>query len=347
MMRRSINILKINPKLVLIVCLIPVFFLSLSCKTYKTFKINVLEPAEIIVPQNIKHILIAPNNKLHSNGLTYEFYDEKYIDTSFNQKEYIGATIESLADMISYNPRFTTTTIESLEIALPVLPEEITNRDVNYLKQLCEEHQADAIVILAKTEKQVGYSKYYGHFGGYFSMITIIYNTRWMFINPFAPIMIDHKNIRDTLYYRVGGIYGTLDPEFYQFVGELMMETTDYVASDYGMRITPHFAETQRIVFNKGDKYLKKGFSEAESGNWVKASEIWQKTLSYNNPVIVSRGAFNIALSNEMEGNLKLAADWAEVSYDIFPDTINKTYLDILQERIRQQDDLMKQMDGP
>jgi hypothetical protein len=35
------------------------------------------------------------------------------------------------------------------------------------------------------------------------------------------------------------------------------------------------------------------------------------------------------------------------VSYDIFPDTINKTYLDILQERIRQQDDLMKQMDGP
>lgn len=186
-MRRSINILKINPKLVLIVCLIPVFFLSLSCKTYKTFKINVLEPAEIIVPQNIKHILIAPNNKLHSNGLTYEFYDEKYIDTSFNQKEYIGATIESLADMISYNPRFTTTTIESLEIALPVLPEEITNRDVNYLKQLCEEHQADAIVILAKTEKQVGYSKYYGHFGGYFSMITIIYNTRWMFINPLHP----------------------------------------------------------------------------------------------------------------------------------------------------------------
>jgi hypothetical protein len=48
-----------------------------------------------------------------------------------------------------------------------------------------------------------------------------------------------------------------------------------------------------------------------------------------------------------MNGSLEPAIEWVQKSVEIFPDTINKTYLQILENRLQQQDDLFYQMEGP
>ncbi len=46
-----------------------------------------------------------------------------------------------------------------------------------------------------------------------------------------------------------------------------------------------------------------------------------------------------------MEGLLEPALEWANESYQYFPDTLNATYIYILEKRIQQQKDLILQMD--
>jgi hypothetical protein len=38
--------------------------------------------------------------------------------------------------------------------------------------------------------------------------------------------------------------------------------------------------------------------------------------------------------------------EWAEQSYQFFPDTINTTYIEILKERIKNQEEIILQMEG-
>jgi len=47
-----------------------------------------------------------------------------------------------------------------------------------------------------------------------------------------------------------------------------------------------------------------------------------------------------------MEGLLEVALEWAEESYHFFPDTLNKTYINILQERIDDQKEIVLQIEG-
>lgn len=318
----------------------------ISCNTYKTFNINVMEPADLIVPQNIHHLLIACNFQPDTSGLAIEIYGENYLDTLYSDTAFAAVAIEYLAGALGYNERFTATPYDSLFIDLPAAAEEISSYDLKRLKDICMAYEADAVVLLSDVGKQIEYEVYTSIVGGYYSIFNVVLSTKWLFINPFTSRLIDQKSYRDTLFYRISGFYGTREPELYQAARELMFQTAEYTAGKYSSRISPHFAESTRIVFDKGYKHLKKGYQMAQSGDWVKAAEIWQKTLTNKSPLISARGAFNIALANEMEGLLEPAIGWAEESYKLFPDSINYTYIEILKERLRQQDDLLKQMEG-
>lgn len=339
------NTILSNPCKALLILAITVV-ITVSCNTYKTFTINVMEPAELIIPQDIRHLLVASNFQPDTNGLNFEIYEENFPDTLYIDTVLASAATDYLTGSINYNERFTAAVYDSLFIDLPRTAEEISNNDLKRLKDICTVEEADAIVLLSEADKKIDYSVYAGFVGGYYSIYKVILSTRWMFINPFTSKLIDQKSYQDTLYYKLSGFYGTREPELYQAGQELLIQTVEYAAGEYASRITPHFAESKRIVFDVGNKYLKKGYRTAQTGDWLKAAEIWQKTLENSNTLVRARGAFNIALANEMEGLLEPAIGWAEESYRFFPDSINYTYIEILKERLKQQDELLKQMEG-
>lgn len=319
--------------------------LVLSCKTYKVFNINIWEPAEIIVPQSIQRVLVAHNapDTASNRNILYTIYSQQFFDTVYYDTAIGRSAVENLAGMLNFNSRFEAKSIDSLGVLFPENSDEFTVRHVEKIEEICLENEADALILLSSFDKNVEYEIFASYLGGYFSIYTIFLSNRWLFINPFNSKLVDQKVTRDTLSYQIYGYWGTKEEELYMTGRELMMIAAEEAAVKFGARITPHIVETPRIIFKSGDKNIRRGYKQAESGNWMEAAVLWRKTLSKSDPVIRARGSFNLALASEMEGLLDPALTWAEESFSIFPDSLNLKYKTILRERIEQQDDLILQ----
>lgn len=320
-----------------------------SCKTYRVFNIDVLEPADIIVPQSVNHLIVAPNNfpqRSDKKHTVYEIYDNLFYDTLYYDTAIARAGIEQLAGLLNYNLRFSATALEAPGLQLPDHPNDFTSGDISKLRALCEEHDADAIILLSDMDKYLEYDVYSSYLGAAISFYSVYLNTRWMFINPYESELIDNRLIRDTLFYEVDGVFGTTSPALYMTGRDLLLAAADEAAMDYGLRITPHYVQTPRVIFKSGNREIRGGFKKAVEGAWREAATFWRNALTDPDPVNRARASFNLALASEMEGLLQPALLWAEKSYAHFPDELSQTYISILQERIRQQDDLILQIEG-
>lgn len=320
-----------------------------SCRTYQRFSINVLEPADIAVPQRIGHLLIVPGffpERSDKRHIAYEIYGSKFHDTVYYDTAFARASAEYLAGMLNYNLRFTAATLDSIPFYLPPLATDITDSHISRIRALCVENEADALVLLSEMGKGIEYETYTSYLGSSIGFFTVILNTRWLFIDPFEVKLIDQRVIRDTLYYQTEGFYGVSDPNFFFTGRELLKAAAEESAMNYGWRITPHFVETSRIIFQRGNRHIRRGYKQAIEGNWTSAAMQWRNSLTDSDPLNRARASFNLALAGEMEGLLEPALMWAERSYQSFPDSINQTYISILHERLRQQQDLLLQLEG-
>jgi tetratricopeptide (TPR) repeat protein len=320
-----------------------------SCKSYKVFTIDVFEPAEIIVPQSINHLIVAPNQfpeRSDKKNLIYEVRGDRYYDTVLIDTIIARAATERLSGLLNFNRRFTAEVINEPDIQVPAHPNDFTNQHINELKKLCEKHDADALILLSALDKYLEYDVYVTYLGNPFSNLTAYLNTRWLFIYPSDSKLIDHRLISDTLAYQVDGTFGLNSPELLHYFKELLIATAEESAGNYGLRITPHFVQTGRIIFKSGNRNIRKGYKTALTGDWREAADFWREAINDADPVNRARACFNLALAAEMEGLLQPALEWAEKSRDFFSDELNHTYISILQERIRQQEELILQFDG-
>lgn len=322
--------------------------LFFSCKTYDVFNIEVWEPAKIIVPQSVQNVLIVHNMSYTDDGrkTLYQIYGRSFYDTVYYDTAFAQAAIENLAGMLDFNQRFSALLIDSLSYKFPVLPEDFTVGHIEAIKSLCVENDADAMLLLSALDKKIDYEIFSSYLGGFYSVYTIYLSTRWLFIDPFAQKLLDQKLMNDTLYYRIEGYWGMAEKGLYISGRDLLTIAAEESALSFGARITPHIVQTPRVVFTSGDKNIRRGYKAATAGNWRDAALLWRNTLTKVSPVVRARGSFNLALASEMEGLLDPALVWAEESFRYFPDSLNQTYIEILQERIRQQDDLILQIEG-
>jgi len=326
-----------------------ILLLLSSCKTYEFFSMDVLEPAPVDISPGIKKVVVAhnfsPENR-DSTGIRYQIYDQEVYDTLYIDTLLGRYAINSLSDRLNNVGRFEAVPVDSAGWVFPSHHDLFTQKDLAHIRRICEEHQADAMILLNSAEKKVIYDLYFSNFSGYFGGFTVFLNTQWLMINPFTSRLLDDKMSLDTVSFQSIDLlfeYG-FEPENIRH--EYMMESFATASLRYSDRISPHYVSTDRIIFTRGNKFLKKGYEEALAGNWQNASIIWDKSLTGYDPKNLSKACFNLALANEMEGMLSEALEWALESQRLFPDTINQTYIYILKQRLEEQDKIMIQMDG-
>ena len=321
-------------------------FLS-ACKPYEYFDIEILEPAELFFPQDIQNLMVAHNifpTGADTIGKPFMIYgqpgnDSIYIDTAMAR-----AAINSLTGMLNFTGKFTVVVEDSLERKFPKYAKEFTRDDVGYIRHLCEFNSADAFILLNELEHLNSYDVFLSKSGDYFGEFETIIKTEWLFINPFTSKLIDEKIILDTIYYQVEPLNINEDNNGFEARKWTLAQAAGISGNSYGTHISPHYVQSSRMVFIKGDKNIKTGYQQAQSGNWKNAAYFWRKSLNSSERKIQARASFNLALASEMEGLLEPALQWAKGSYHYFPDTLNATYISILQERVKQQEDLILQM---
>lgn|GEM_PF-708316 len=329
-----------------LIALTPMVFLP-SCKTYEFFSMDVLEPAKVEISTGIKRVLVAHNFNIanrDTSGIRYQIYDQVVYDTLYIDTLLGRYAINSLSEKLNTIGRFETIAVDSTGWVFPADHDLFTQEDVKHIRQLCEENKADAMILLNSANRYVLYDMFYSDFGGYFGDFSVFMMTKWLFINPFYSKLLDEIRMVDTVSFQSGDFLFEYGFETEDIRNDYMMETFSEIATRYSDRISPHYATTDRIIFTKGNKYLKKGYKEALLGNWDKASEIWDKSLVGQEPRNLSKACFNLALASEMNGNLSDALEWANESYRLFADTINHIYIYILKDRLEEQDKILKQM---
>lgn len=324
-------------------------FLLTACQSTRYFSIDVMEPAELYLPENFDTLLVTHNAFPDTNkpsGIPFVIYGELLRDTIFRDSALALNAVQTLDGMLSQIGRFEAIVVDSLGRGLPDEADKFTIDHVDSMKVWCRKYNADGFLILTSLEKKIEYDIYYEMFGSSFGEFTALISSKWLLINPFNSKLIDAKTIRDTLYLPVNNPNSRSDEDNYRNSIQLLEDASEYAGIQYGSYLSPHYAETNRMIFMKGSGDIKKGYSLAEQGDWKAAAVYWREALSEPNNKIRAKASFNLALASEMEGLLEPALGWAEKSYQFFPDTINTTYIEILKERIKNQEQIILQMEG-
>jgi tetratricopeptide (TPR) repeat protein len=320
-----------------------------ACKTYDFFTITVLEPAEIALPVDFKRVVIIHNlyrTPGDTLGTIYSLSDRMKRDTTYLYDEIASEAIYSLHDFLNSSGRFEAMINDSTHLHFPKSVNDFTMNDVDVIRQLCKQNNAEAVIMLNNLGTFDKYDVMTDQYGGYFGQFEVILTTSWLFINPFAAKLNDTKLINDTLYFQTEPWYFNGDVNELNFRKDIMIQSAGQAGISYGKRISPFWTETERLVFKSGCKEIVKGYKSSQQGNWTGAASYWQ--IALNDPQLLNqaKAAFNLGLASEMDGTLEPAIGWVRKSVEIFPDTINKIYLKILEIRLIQQDDIYYQMEG-
>lgn len=117
------------------------------------------------------------------------------------------------------------------------------------------------------------------------------------------------------------------------------------IGTSYAFYIAPYWESVQRVYYiGPDDEYgnISRGEKFADKGDWVKAMECWNKTISTSTKKMqVAMAAYNMAVGCEMMGDLNLAQDWLVYCKKQNISKVNpSSYIRIIEGRIQDKKNL-------
>ncbi|CAN0473563.1 unnamed protein product [Scytosiphon promiscuus] len=98
-----------------------------------------------------------------------------------------------------------------------------------------------------------------------------------------------------------------------------------------------------RDYFVRGSDNFVVAKRRAQTGDWQGAAQLWEKELDNSKSKIAGRACYNMAIINEINGDLNAAMDWASKSYADYDNKEALRYLNILKYRLSQNEVLEQQ----
>ncbi|MGX7666990.1 DUF6340 family protein [Flavobacterium pedocola] len=123
-----------------------------------------------------------------------------------------------------------------------------------------------------------------------------------------------------------------------------VLQVSNNLGADYALKTLPYKIRVSRDYYVKGTSNFEIGKRRAQTGNWDGAAELWEKEVNNVNPQIAGRACYNMAIINEINGNLDAAVNWASKSYTDYGDKMALRYLNVLKNRVQKKQQLESQV---
>ncbi|MFN3402487.1 MAG: DUF6340 family protein [Cytophagaceae bacterium] len=327
-----------------------------ACGRHNVY-INVLAPAGINVPQNIKTIAII-NRTLPQNNVINVIEGVLTGEGLFQDKSGTDQALGGLNSIMSNSPRFSskmTNVLMKGSGAGVVFPPPL---DWMELENICRQYQTDAVCALetydsntdirtssrmvdrtdkdGKPVKQLEFT----------AEQSVRVHLGFRLYDPVNRTIVDQHHFTEVMNWRATG-----NNEL-EAIGRLInkraaTDQASYAAgTKYGARISPNWIRVHREYFKKAGKNeeFKTAFRFSAAGNWDAAGQIWYKLSRSSDPKVASKAMYNYAISKEVYGDLEEAKQWAEKSYSIYNLKIGRTYSQQLMHRIFENQRLQQQL---
>ncbi|MCK0189013.1 DUF6340 family protein [Arenibacter sp. F20364] len=333
-------------------------FSMIGCSPTKEIVLQTMEPSPVLISQKIKRIgiinrSVLPNVEGHETGLNRMVAaEEQWLSEQGRDAALTGLFNELLKDS-----RFKTIKM------LDSVPQELLNFDAGndsisweQIEQICDTYDVDAIfsmsffdaettVSLKKTSMlQPNLMRVKVKVPAQEITLETLIENGWKIYYPNSNEIIDEFVFNDHI---VSIGKGTNPMEAYRAIEgrkDTLVEQSMTTGSNYGLRLLPYEHSVERLYFARGSNNLDLADNLLENGDWQGASQLWEKELDNSNPKIAGRACYNLAVMNEINGDLKKAIEWASKSHLDYDNKEALEYLDVLKFRTIQNQILEQQV---
>ncbi len=338
----------------LAVFLIPALLL-ISCKT-SYISVNVLKPARIDVPNEIKSVAII-NRSLPAKEERAMNIIEGVISGEgiFNDRLGSEKCITGAIQLLNNSPRFKAVFPGDIDLrgtGTDVFPPAL---EWNIIENISNRYNVDAVIAL-ETFDSDSYTSFDrreytreedGKKVRYVEHIAIIdmeIEAGWRIYFTGKEQIVDENVYVDRISWDASGQTREAAKRNLPSKTSLIEDAGFFAGQQYAERISPVWITVSRSFYSGGSEELERASRYAKQGNWDDAAEIWKSEVNSGDPKIAGYAAFDLALSYEMNGDLNSALEWAEKSYYDFNNKRARSYIGTLKGRISDEKRLDKQL---
>ncbi len=332
-------------------------FILISCSTQQLY-LNVVEPAPVTIPAYIKSIGVINRSIATDKTKALDALDKAFSLEGVNlDKEGAMESIRGLSDELIKNTRFNEVkTLNDIDFRTSALTDFPTPLTWEIVGQICTETKTDALFSLEKfdTDTHLNYSTRkvtiktpLGSIPGLehqADMETLV-KTGWRIYDPSSKTILDEYIYNESVVFTGRGINPLVAAAALVGRKDAVNQVSNKAGQGYALRIIPYRLRVMRDYYVKGTNNFKIAKRKAQVGKWDDAGVLWEKETTNSKTKVAGRACYNMAIINEINGDLDSALKWAQKSYE---DTNNKLalrYVRILQNRQYKNDVLKTQQD--
>lgn len=316
-----------------------------SCKTNELY-LNVVEPAPVTLPSSIKKIGVINRSMPTDKSKAFDVIDRALsLEGASLDKDGAQESIRGLSDELLNNNRFTgVKTLNDIDFRTPWLTVFPTPLSWEIVDQICKETGTDALFSLEKfdTDTRISYSNRKVEIKTILgsvpalehqaNMETIV-NTGWRIYDPSGKMILDEYIYHESIIFSGKGINPLLAAAALMGRKDAVNKVSNKAGHGYAFRIIPFKLRVMRDYYVKGTDNFKIARRKAQMGKWDEAGDLWQKETGNPRMKVAGRAVYNMAIINEINGDLNAALKWAQKSYEEYNNKLGIKYVRILENR--------------
>ena len=333
-----------------------------SCGPARLVNLQVTRPAAITFPAEANNLVLADRTKPDNQAINIL---EGIITGEMPAEDRIAAqeAMNSLKNELANSPRFKTK-MHPNRLAGNCLTAEFPEAlDWGLVQQICTEEKSDVLISLElfdtdfivtngnrikkKTEgagpaaKEVEYTEYFAQGLGNVKMGIRVYY-------PKTKTILDQQIFSETKTWEAVGKSITDAVALLINKVEANRQLARMVAADYAYKISPMPVWVSRSMYGKSKHApaLKAGRRYADVGQWPEAVDTWKNGIKSAAQKDAGKLAYNTAVGYEVLGDFDQALQWARDAYTRFGNSFAREYVQVIEQRIQEENLLKQQMGG-
>ncbi len=319
--------------------------------------IDVLKPATITLPKDIKTIVIANRSMPDKDSRAKNIIEgalsgEMPLIDRHGSKE----CIKGLQMALGNDTKFQAVVPCNLDLRGSGTARFPAILDWEQVEQICNRYNADALITLATFDsdhkmlhKKRMVERKQGNSTVKHPVYTATRETRvragWRIYYPQSKKVLDENVYSDARSWSADDESAVRAEAKLIPVNEAVNATGYYAGQQYAGHISPTWISVSRAYYRKGNDDMKRATRMARNNDWDEAEQIWQQYTDSPDNKLAGRACHNMALAAEIRGDLHKALDWAKKAYYDHGEKRSANYITVLKRRIDDQAKLQQQLD--
>lgn len=324
-----------------------VLILNMACQTTNIVTMSVIEPAPVELPSYIQKVGIVNRSLSGDKDKLLDKVDKVLSAEGMNlDKEGAEASVTGLKEELERNNKLTQVVVlEVDQIENPAYGSFPNPLSWDQIASICSQHGLDGLFVLEfyDTDADIQYSTQQVEVATpvgitvpaleHHASVRTVIKTGWRIYDTHEKYLVDEYFVTEQLTTVGKGINPLEAAKAITGRKEAVKNNSYHIGRSYALSIVPYRTRVQRDYYVKGSDNFKVAKRRAQAGNWDGAAELWLKETDNSKEKIAGRAAYNMAIINEINGELDAALDWAQRAYADYGDKLGLKYVRILQNR--------------